>query len=175
MVPLAFAFLGNPGKEYQRTRHNAGFMVADRWKRTRDAVWQAKFKGEWTSFEAGLKRYALKPLTFMNLAGESVRAMADFFKLTPESWVAVYDEVELPFGEVRFQKGGGLAGHNGLRSLKTHLGTDQFFRLRVGIGRPARGDVGSFVLGRFSPDEEIELERILDRAAAELENTLLLN
>lgn len=98
--------------------------------------------------------------------------MGDFFKLAPESWVAVHDEVELPFGEVRFQQGGGLGGHNGLRSLKTHLGTDKFYRLRVGVGRPARGDVASFVLGRFTPDEEIELDRVLDRAAAELEKAL---
>ncbi len=172
MTPLAFVFLGNPGKEYQFTRHNLGFRVADRWSRTRDAAWQTKFKGEWTSFDAGGKRYALKPMTFMNLAGESARAMGDFFKLPPETWAAVYDEVELPFGEVRFQQGGGLGGHNGLRSLKAHLGTDSFFRLRIGIGRPVRGDVGSFVLGRFTPDEEIELDRVLDRAAAQLEATL---
>lgn len=172
MAPQAFVFLGNPGKEYQHTRHNVGFLVADRWQRTRGAVWQAKFKGEWTSFEASGRRYALKPLTYMNLAGESARAMGDFFKLAGESWVAVHDDVELPFAEVRFQAGGGLGGHNGLRSLKTHLGTDKFFRLRVGIGRPARGDVGSFVLGRFTPDEEIELDRVLDKAAAELETVL---
>jgi PTH1 family peptidyl-tRNA hydrolase len=118
------------------------------------------------------KRYALKPLTFMNLAGESARAMGDFFKISPESWVAIHDDIDLPFGEIRFQKGGGLGGHNGLRSLKTHWGTDQFYRLRVGIGRPARGDVASFVLGRFTPDEEIELDRVLDQAGKELDAAL---
>ena len=171
-APLAFVFLGNPGKEYQRTRHNAGFLVADRWRRTRDAAWQSKFRGEWTSFEEAGKRYALKPLTYMNLAGESARAMGDFFKIAPEAWTAVHDDVELPFGEIRFQAGGGLGGHNGLRSLKTHLGTDRFFRLRIGIGRPDRGDVASFVLGRFTPDEEIELDRVLGRASDALETAL---
>jgi PTH1 family peptidyl-tRNA hydrolase len=108
----------------------------------------------------------------MNLAGESARALGDFFKVPAEGWVAVHDDIDLPFGEVRFQTGGGLGGHNGLRSLKQHLGTDRFHRLRIGVGRPVHGDVAAFVLGRFTPDEEIELERILDRAAVALEQAL---
>lgn len=169
--PAAVVFLGNPGKEYARTRHNAGFLLAE--ARRPQPEWQGKFKGEWASELVGSRKvYLLKPQTFMNLAGESVRPMTDFFKLAPESWVAVHDDIDLPFGEVRFQAGGGLGGHNGLRSLKQHLGTDAFFRLRIGVGRPARGDVASFVLARFTPDEEIELERILDRAAAVLRDAL---
>ena len=93
--------------------------------------------------------------------------------MAPEEWIAVHDDIDLPFGEVRFQTGGGLGGHNGLRSLKQHWGTDRFHRLRVGIGRPARGDVATFVLGRFTPDEEIELDRILDLASAALDRALL--
>ena len=172
-LPQALVFLGNPGKEYEKTRHNIGFQVAARWNRTRDLGWQQKFKGEWASFPWGDRKvFALRPLTFMNLAGESARALGDFFKVPEGAWVAVHDDIDLPFGEVRFQTGGGLGGHNGLRSLKQHLSTDQFHRLRIGVGRPIHGDVASFVLGRFTPDEEIELERILDRAAAVLEGAL---
>jgi len=174
MTPAqAVVFLGNPGKEYERTRHNAGFLTASRWEPARNASWQQKFKGEWASVTRGTQRvYLLRPLTFMNLAGESARALGDFFKVPPEGWVAVHDDIDLGFGEVRFQTGGGLGGHNGLRSLKQHLGTDRFHRLRIGVGRPVHGDVANFVLGRFSPDEEIELERILDRAVTTLEQAL---
>lgn len=173
MTASAVVFLGNPGKEYQRTRHNAGFLVLDEWSRTQSWNWQQKFKGEWTSFEKnGRKVSLLRPLTFMNLVGESARAMGDFFRIVPESWIAVHDDIDLPFGEVRFQTGGGLGGHNGLRSLKQHLGTDGFHRLRLGIGRPVQGDVASFVLGRFSPDEEIEFARVVDRAIETLERAL---
>ena len=175
MEPLVVVGLGNPGREYTRTRHNAGFLVGDWWLRNRQPEWQQKFKGEWTSVSVlpGANKIAvLKPLTFMNLAGESARALGDFFKVPPEAWLAVHDDIDLPFGEVRFQTGGGLGGHNGLRSLKLHLGTDRFYRLRIGIGRPVHGDVAAFVLGRFNPDEELELERILDRAAALLDQVL---
>jgi PTH1 family peptidyl-tRNA hydrolase len=108
----------------------------------------------------------------MNLAGESLRAAGEFFKLPAEGWLVVHDEIELPFGELRMQKGGGLGGHNGLRSVKQHLGTDQFYRLRLGIGRPTRGDVASFVLGNFSHEEKIELPRVLALAGTLLEATL---
>lgn len=164
-APAAVVLLGNPGREYARTRHNVGFQLGEAW--LPGAVWQAKFKGEWTKAPVGTRQVpVLRPLTFMNLVGESARALGDFFKVDPDAWVAVYDDVELAFGEVRFQTGGGLGGHNGLRSLKQHLGTDRFHRLRIGIGRPARGDVASFVLGRFTPDEEIELTRIVPRGIA---------
>jgi len=171
--PQAVLFLGNPGREYERTRHNAGFLALEAWSKARDLGWQQKFKGEWATLNwAGGKYYLLKPLTFMNVAGESARALGDFFKVSPEAWLAVHDDIDLPFGEVRFQTGGGLGGHNGLRSLKQHLGTDRFHRLRIGVGRPVHGDVASFVLGRFTPDEEIELERILSRVVSQLEQSL---
>jgi len=171
--PEAVVFLGNPGREHERTRHNLGFMLADRWLGPEFPSWQQKFKGQWaTLVRDGRKVWLLKPLTFMNLAGESVRAASDFFKLVPEAWLAVHDDIELPFGEVRFQTGGGLGGHNGLRSLRQHLGTDRFHRLRIGVGRPVHGDVAAFVLGRFTPDEEIELGRVLDRAVETLDRAL---
>lgn len=167
--PQALVFLGNPGKEYEKTRHNAGWLFCDSIKES--LSWQEKFKGRWATLLLGnTKLTLLKPLTFMNLSGESARAMADFFKISPELFLAVHDDLELPFGEVRLQKGGGLGGHNGLRSLKQHLGTQDFFRLRIGIGRPVRGDVASFVLTRFNADEEIQLPLIWDQAWAKLQS-----
>ena len=172
-APGGVVFLGNPGREYERTRHNAGFLVADHWSLARSLAWQKKFKGQWASLAwNGRKIPLLRPLTFMNLVGESARPMGDFLRIEPQSWIAVHDDIDLPFGEVRVQSGGGLGGHNGLRSLKQHLGTDGFHRLRLGIGRPLQGDVASFVLGRFTADEEIELERVLDRAVTALQEAL---
>jgi PTH1 family peptidyl-tRNA hydrolase len=136
-LPTAVVFLGNPGREYEFTRHNAGFLVAQRWPLARDAAWQKKFKGEWASvrwFER--KIYLLRPETYMNLAGESARALGDFFQVAGDQWLAVHDDIDLPLGTIRAQFGGGLGGHNGLRSLKQHLGTDGFHRLRIGVGRP---------------------------------------
>ena len=172
-APQAVVFLGNPGRDYEQTRHNAGFLLASHWSRSRDLTWKQKFKGEWAPLLVeGTVVPLLRPLTFMNLVGVSARALGDFFKTPPDGWVAVHDDIDLAFGEVRFQTGGGLGGHNGLRSLREHLGTDQFHRLRLGIGRPSQGDVASFVLGRFTPEETIELDRILDRAAQRLDQAL---
>jgi len=171
--PCAVAFLGNPGLDYVASRHNFGFQLADSWPLVSQHRWQSKFKGLWTQvvLDSG-KVIFLKPLTFMNLAGESLRAAGEFFKLPAEGWLVVHDEIELPFGELRLQKGGGLGGHNGLRSVKQHLGTDQFYRLRLGIGRPTRGDVANFVLGNFTHEEKIELPRVLALAGTLLEATL---
>jgi len=166
-------FLGNPGRQYEATRHNVGFRVADHWLAGRKTVWQSKFKGLWTSVTVGTRSvHLVKPLTFMNLVGESARAVSDFFKAPPDAWIAVHDDIELPFGEVRFQSGGGLGGHKGLRSLKDHWGTPEFRRLRIGVGRPTRGDVATFVLQPFTSDEEIELTRILDRACRDLDQAV---
>jgi PTH1 family peptidyl-tRNA hydrolase len=172
-APSAVVFLGNPGKEYESTRHNAGFLVAQRWSVAQGAGWQKKFKGEWSSLLwKSRKIYLLRPETYMNLVGESVQALGEFFRIPAEEWMAVHDDIDLPFGTVRTQFGGGLGGHNGLRSLRQYLGTEGFHRLRIGVGRPVRGDVASFVLGRFTPTEEIELAGILDRAIVGLEATL---
>lgn len=172
-APSAVVFLGNPGKEYEFTRHNAGFLVARQWSPAQEAPWQKKFKGEWSSVVwKARKVYLLRPETYMNLVGESARALGEFFRVPADEWLAVHDDIDLPFGTIRTQFGGGLGGHNGLRSLRQHLGTDGFHRLRIGIGRPARGDVASFVLGRFTPDEEIEWGRIADQAISALEAVL---
>lgn len=162
MVKL-LVFLGNPGRQYERTRHNAGWLVCD--DMHIDAPWQQKFHGIWSQTIGGTGQIRiLKPQTYMNESGISVVEAAHFFGIDAEGILVVHDDLELPFGTIRLQNGGGLQGHNGLKSIRQHIGTDQFLRLRIGIGRPARGDVSSFVLSRFSPDEEIQLPLVMDKA-----------
>lgn len=161
-------FLGNPGREYEKTRHNIAWRVCREICRGApggEPSWSGKFKGETALLLRGSQKWhLLKPQTFMNLSGESAVAMAAFYKIQVDHLVAVHDDLELPFGEVKFQRGGGLGGHRGLKSLTSSLGSPDFHRLRLGVGRPARGDVSSFVLGAFTPDEEIELTRIIPAA-----------
>src|SRR5919109_4107162 len=159
--------LGNPGREYERTRHNAGWLVLDELARRLDASWRGKFSGRLTEARLDGARIALlKPETFMNDSGRSVAAAARFFKIAPESLLIVHDDVDLEPGRLQARAGGGLAGHNGLRSLAQHVGTGDFLRLRVGVGRPERGDprpVADVVLSPFSPD--IDVEALVRRAA----------
>ena len=169
----ALVFLGNRGRDYEATRHNAGWRVVDAFPWQNRGLWQKKFQGQWTTaFWAGQKLTLLLPETYMNLSGESARALGDYFRLAPASWLAVHDDIDLAFGEVKGQFGGGLGGHNGLRSLKQHWGTSDFFRLRIGVGRPARGSVADYVLGRFTPEEEAEWPRLLERIVAVLQEML---
>lgn len=156
--------LGNPGPKYAETRHNIGWMLLDHSPLFRDAIWKSKFKGLYaeTSLK-GNRIYALKPQTFMNLSGESVQPMAAFFKIPPQEILVIHDELDIPFGQVHFKMGGGLAGHNGLKSMAAHLGTDQFARMRIGIGRPPYGDVSSWVLGPFQGDERVQLPLLLEK------------
>ncbi len=164
------ALLGNPGKEYERTRHNAAWLLAEYLAFASGLRWQEKFKGLYAVLppEAGVspeKNILVKPLTFMNLCGECVQKFMAFHKIAASETMAVHDELELPFGTLGFRRGGGLGGHNGLRSLAKNLGTQDFYRFRIGIGRPARGDAASHVLGRFSREEEAVLEDYLRKAA----------
>jgi len=163
-------FLGNPGPEYTRTRHNAAWMLAESLSFAESIVWQRKFKGMFGSAGSGL--LLLKPETFMNLSGESVGACAQFYRIEPNELLVVHDDVELPFGTALARAGGGLGGHNGLRDIARVLGSRDFLRFRVGISRPTRGDVASYVLSRFTPEEERELPVFLQRAAGELEAVL---
>jgi PTH1 family peptidyl-tRNA hydrolase len=168
MVKLIVA-LGNPGNEYELTRHNIGWLVADSLKPIEGKNWKQKFKGEFTDFtHKGEKVYVLKPHTYMNLSGESVRALCDFFKIKPQEVIALQDELDLPFGTIHFKKGGGLAGHNGLKSMAQHLGTQDFMRLRIGIGRPDRGSVSNWVLSPFPPAMDIELGTVLKKTSEAL-------
>lgn len=167
---VLMAFLGNPGREYAQTRHNMAWMVADRLSALTGVSWQSKFNGRYAkAVLGGDQRICLRPETFMNLSGQSVRAALQFFKASPESLLVVHDDLELQFGELAYKWGGGLGGHNGLRSIADQLGTRDFYRLRLGIGRPVHGTPSDHVLGRFSKDESAVLPLILDRAADLLE------
>ena len=169
------AGLGNPGPEYAGHRHNAGFMVADllaarmgvRFKRDRSRA--AVAAGRLAGFPVTLA----KPLSFMNLSGRSVAALRTFYKLPPERIVVVHDELDLPFASIRLKQDGGDNGHNGLRSVTAALGTRDYFRVRVGIGRPpGRMDPADFVLHDFSAAERKLVPEVLERAADAVEALL---
>ncbi|HUX14044.1 MAG TPA: aminoacyl-tRNA hydrolase [Spirochaetia bacterium] len=163
-------FLGNPGTEYRSTRHNAGWMLLGRLPGVDSVAWQKKFKGTIGELsvptESGARKILLlRPETYMNLSGESVQPALAYYKIDPRETVVVHDEIELPFGMVSIRLGGGLGGHNGLRSIAALLGTNDFGRLRIGVGRPEHGSVSSYVLGRFAPDEEPQLDRLFAGSA----------
>ncbi|MFY1689793.1 aminoacyl-tRNA hydrolase [Plantactinospora sp. WMMB782] len=169
--PWLLVGLGNPGKEYARHRHNVGFMVADllaerigaRFGRHRRAVAEV---AEGRLGFGGPKLVLAKPLTYMNLSGGPVTALAQFYKVPVDQVVAVHDELDIPYGQIRLKQGGGEGGHNGLRSMSKSLGTKDYLRVRFGIGRPpGRQDPADFVLSEFSTVERKELEFLVDRAA----------
>jgi PTH1 family peptidyl-tRNA hydrolase len=160
-LDLLVVGLGNPGPEHARDRHNVGWMVADELARRHDGSYRSKFSGKLAEvrLDDGLRLALLKPETYMNLSGGSVAAAAQFFKTPVEEIVAVHDEVDLEPGRLQVRRGGGLAGHNGLRSLRQSLGSAEFLRLRIGVGRPGRGDrrpVADYVLSPFEPEEDVE-------------------
>ena len=140
-LDLLVAGLGNPGREYERTRHNVGWLVADELARRHGGSFRSKFSGRIAEARLDERRLALlKPETYMNESGRSVGAAARFYKAPPERTLLVHDDVDLEEGRLQARLGGGLAGHNGLRSIAHHLGTNDFLRLRIGVGRPGRGD-----------------------------------
>jgi PTH1 family peptidyl-tRNA hydrolase len=160
-LDLLVVGLGNPGPEHARDRHNVGWMVADELARRHDGSYRSKFSGKLAEvrLDDGLRLALLKPETYMNLSGGSVAAAARFFKTPVEEIVAVHDEVDLEPGRLQVRRGGGLAGHNGLRSLRQSLGSAEFLRLRIGVGRPGRGDrrpVADYVLSPFDPEEDVD-------------------
>jgi PTH1 family peptidyl-tRNA hydrolase len=172
---LLIAGLGNPGPRYEATRHNAGFRVVDRWvERHGNTSWRDKFEGQIASVDCdhGERVLVLKPMTFMNLSGHSVRAALGFYKLEPSNLVVVHDELDLPFGEFRLKFGGGHAGHNGVGSIIEQLGTDGFARLRFGIGRaPAEfhGSGADFVLESFPLADRSQLDELIDASTKVLD------
>ena len=157
-LDLLVAGLGNPGPRHERDRHNVGWMVVDELARRRDASFKTKFNGRLGETRLDGRRLALlKPETYMNESGRSIAAAAGFFKVPIENVLVVHDEVDLELGRLQARAGGGLAGHNGLRSIAQMLGGPDFLRLRVGVGRPGRGDpreVADFVLSQFEPHED---------------------
>jgi PTH1 family peptidyl-tRNA hydrolase len=170
-LDLLVVGLGNPGREYARTRHNVGRMVVDELARRRGATWKGKFNGELAEIRVDGHRVALlKPETYMNESGRSVGAAARFYKLEPDAILVVHDEGDFDRGRLQARLGGGLAGHNGLRSIAQHLKTQDFLRLRIGVGRPERGDprsLADFVLGNFEPHDDADA--IVARAADAVE------
>ena len=160
--------LGNPGPKYERTRHNVGFRVAEEAARVCGArLDQEKWGALYGVGRAGTEQLAvLLPQTFMNLSGEAVGQAARFWKVDLGSIVVAHDEIDLEFGRVQVKAGGGDGGHNGLKSLRQHLGGGDFLRVRVGVGRPpAQWDAADWVLAKFLPAEEKELEPVVGEAA----------
>lgn len=170
-LDLLVAGLGNPGRDYARTRHSVGFMVCDELARRHGASWRSKFSADVAELRLDGRRVALlKPQTFMNESGRAVAAAVRFFKVPAESLLVVHDEVDLELGRLQARAGGGLAGHNGLRSIAQHLKIQEFLRLRIGVGRPERGDprpVADYVLSPF--DDDFDVEALVARAADAVE------
>lgn len=178
-LPCLIVGLGNPGEKYAGTRHNIGFEVVDRLSKT----WavplkeERRFQGE---YGAGLgptrqRVYLLKPLTYMNRSGQSVRAVLDWLKLEPSQVLVVYDDMDLPVGRLRLRLAGSAGGHNGMKSAIAHLGTQDFPRLRIGIGASDRGGDGavvSHVLGNFSKAERSTMDAVVDTSLRALEKAL---
>ena len=171
-LDLLVAGLGNPGPGYARTRHNMGFLVADELARRHDGSFRSKFNGQLAELRIdGLRVAVLKPETYMNVSGKSVAAARKFFKVEPQDLVVVHDDVDLVPGRLQARLGGGLAGHNGLRSIASALGTQDFLRLRIGVGRPERGDprpVADYVLSEFEP--EFDVDALVARSADAVES-----
>jgi PTH1 family peptidyl-tRNA hydrolase len=173
-LDLLVAGLGNPGREYAGTRHNIGWMVVDEVVRRQEGSWRSKFSGQLAEVRADGARLALlKPETYMNDSGRSIAAAARFFKAPIGSVLVVHDDVDLDEGRLQVRGGGGLAGHNGLRSIAQALGSQDFLRLRIGVGRPGRGDrrsVADFVLSPLEP--ETDVEALVARSADAVETVL---
>lgn len=201
MIKLV-AFLGNYGKEYEKTRHNVSWYFEDSLPFANKLSWQSKFKGEIASFtpaelaqwacdtkicskkdgspvlvpeEAPAHLYFLKPMTYMNLSGDSIIEVANFYKIKPEEILVVHDELELEPGFVSWKWSGGLGGHNGLRSTKAVLNTPDFFRLRFGIGRPSIENIGvaDWVLSKFTPEQQEIMQNVFSQTNLLLVKALL--
>ncbi len=160
--------LGNPGREYEGTRHNIGFLTADELERREGVkINKLRYRALTGEFRAGGQRVlVLKPQTYMNLSGESVKLAGGFYKIPPDHVLVVSDDVALPLGKLRIRAGGSAGGHNGLKNIIAHLGTDQFPRIRVGVGAPEHPDheMIDWVIGKFSPAEKKVVDEAVSRA-----------
>lgn len=167
--------LGNPGRQYAQTRHNMGFMVIDELSRKfAIPLDQAKHKGLYgIGMYKGEKILLLKPLTYMNLSGESIRAVMDYYQIDIEDFLVIYDDLDLPVGKIRIRQKGSAGGHNGIKSTILQLGTQQFGRIRIGIDRPQRGmNIPDYVLGHFSKEEQAAVIDAVKRSADACERWL---
>jgi PTH1 family peptidyl-tRNA hydrolase len=165
--------LGNPGADYAKTRHNAGFLLVEKLAANWKSGWtnEKKFQARVARAErAGQKVLLAEPQTFMNLSGESVGALVQFYQLPLEKILVVVDDADLPLGEIRLRPAGGSGGHHGLESVAQHLGAKNYARLRIGIGRKDEArQITGHVLGKFSAAENALLKKVLERAAGQLE------
>ena len=175
VIPQLIVGLGNPGAKYDRTRHNIGFEAIDRLART----WKIslsenrKFQGLFGEGNIGSQRIRLlKPTTYMNLSGQSIRAVVDWYKLPPESVLVIYDDMDLPVGKLRLRLSGSAGGQNGMKSAISHLGTQNFPRLRIGIGSKGEKEAVGHVLGHFSPTETKVISEVLDLTVSAIELSL---
>ena len=170
------AGLGNPGRQYEKTRHNMGFdtidELIDRHRIPQGGIAHKAMYGK--GMIAGEKVLAVKPLTYMNLSGESLREWVNYYKLDPETeMVVIYDDIDLDPGQIRIRKKGSAGGHNGIKSIIAQLGTQNFYRIKVGVGaKPRGGDLADYVLGRFSSDERIAVDKAICDAADAVEMIL---
>ena len=166
--------LGNPGAEYARTRHNAGFLVVEEFARRGVANWnlEKRFNARLAKRDlAGRKVLLAEPQTFMNASGEAIGALLSFYRVTSSHLLVVVDDADLPFGEIRLRPKGGNGGHHGLESIEQHVGSQDYARLKVGIGRTTDGrrEITNYVLGKFSAGEKKLLDKVLERAADQAE------
>ena len=165
--------LGNPGEKYENTRHNVGYMVADEiGERCRAPIQKLRFKALTDLVTiSGQKVLVMKPVTFMNLSGEAVRPAADFYKIPPDHVLVISDDTALAPGRLRIRKGGSAGGHNGLKNIIQHLGTDQFPRIRVGVGQKPHPDydLADWVLGKFVGEDKKTMDTAIKRAADAVE------
>ena len=171
-VMYIIAGLGNPTREYEKTRHNVGFEVIDVLAdMLGTTVEEKKFKGCYgRGIIGGEKVLLLKPQTFMNLSGESIRAASDFYKVDPEHIIIIYDDISLDVGQLRIRKKGSAGGHNGIKNIIAHLGTQEFPRIKVGVGdKPKKMDLADYVLSRFSKEDRAAMEDAFKEAAKSVE------
>jgi PTH1 family peptidyl-tRNA hydrolase len=167
MIKL-IAGLGNPGEKYRGTRHNIGFDVIDELAhRLQSPLTTAKHKGIYTIVRAGGHQVLLlKPLTYMNLSGESIAEVMRYYKIDIENLLVVYDDLDLPPGKIRLRQKGSAGGHNGIKSVIQHIGTEQFKRIRIGIGRPdGNKTVIDYVLGKFDKDQQLIMDEAVKKSA----------
>lgn len=160
--------LGNPGKQYEKTRHNVGFLCLDKLQEKYNLTF--KFEGAFqadvaTTNVGGNKTIFVKPLTYMNLSGEAVGKIAKFYKIEPQDVLVIHDDMDLPFGSLRLREKGSAGGHNGIKNIILHLGTEEFKRIRVGISGHANIEAKDYVLGKFSKDELIGLDLLSNDVA----------
>ncbi len=183
-----FVGLGNPGSEYEHTRHNIGFLLVDRLAdefSVGGGAWKDKYSASFMDVSIGGERVTLvKPQSYMNRSGEPLQQLMEFFKVPSDEIVVIHDEVDLPYGTVRLKLGGGEGGHNGLKSISSRLGTKQYLRLRLGVGRPpvrqdessgrkyTEQELSSWVLGRFSDEETKHIGMFLDNGIDALRSYL---